>query len=173
MMRVNLQKVPPASFPSSLLIVRVASRERQQRGPGGHWFWIPKLVRRVTDLQPTGDSTPDLMRLWPCVGQTSECTKILKQRRKQQKDNFHSFILCGLSLDDRTTIARLLLVASTVKWRLHRHKASQLDEQVEARHQKGRSSFEAPVVRGSDEALQVINLSLTLIAVSCCLALIS
>lgn len=105
------------------------------------------------------------MRLWPCVCQTSECTKILKQRRKQQKDNFHSFILCGL--------ARLLLVASTVKWRLHRHKASQLDEQVEARHQKGKSSFEAPVVRGSDEALQVINLSLTLIAVSCCLALIS
>lgn len=122
-MRVNLQKVPPASFPSSLLIVRVASRERQQRGPGGHWFWIPKLVRRVTDLQPTGDSTPDLMRLWP-----SECTKILKQRRKQQKDNFHSFILYGLSLVDRTTIARLLLVASTVKWQLHRHKASQLEE---------------------------------------------
>lgn len=172
MMRVNLQKVPPASFPSSLLIVRVASRERQQSGPGGHWFWIPKLVRRVTDLQPTGDSTPDLMRLWPCVCQTSECTKTLKQRRKQQKDNFHSFILCGLSLDDHTTIARLLLVASTVKWRLHRHKASQLDEQVFV-IKKETQVFEAAVVRGSDEALQVINLSLTLIAVSCCLALIS
>lgn len=69
-------------------------------------------------------------------------------------------------------MARLLLVASTLIRLLCWHKASQIEEQAEAHHQKLKSGFDAPGVRGSGVALLVINLSLMLIVVSCCLALI-
>lgn len=98
--------------------------------------------------------------------------EIWKRHRKQQKIFFSVFsFLHGPIhlLDDRTTIARLLLLMWLLCW----HKASQIEIEAEAHHQKKSLVFDAPGVRGCDEAPQVINLCLMLVVVWCSLALIS